>query len=118
MHTDTDIKSVDLTKYNPINSEVYSNGMLIEKIDTRDLLSEKALKLAEYKNLCQELVLKQVPIYKQMNILSGRETNQSEIDKANTTVDSMRTEYQLKKAAILAVETLEDLDKIIWTKYE
>ncbi len=112
------LSAVELKDYVGKKLEVSDGrGNVVERVDSRDIASEKKRKLEEFKKLGFEEAASTLPITDQLNIIlsfiAGTISRAEVVAKIKAVSDS-KTKYAEKKALVLAAKTLDELEKVTW----
>jgi hypothetical protein len=109
-----ELPKVDLSNYRGKRYELFdSNGNLIESSDTRNIDCEKALKVKELKERCEKEILKNAPIYKQLNASAGRLTKE-ETSQVNQAITQCRDKCKNKIQLVIDEADIDKLQHIQW----
>jgi hypothetical protein len=110
--TNLDADSLDENTYRGVKYELCDGkGNVLFRQDTRDLKFEQLAKLRIINDKASEDILENAPLYKQLNSLAGRLTDNEE-SELNTHINNIRTAVRANKLKVMQAATLDELDKI------
>lgn len=92
-------------------TEIYSNGQLVSVVDTRDIESEKASRVAAWRESFSFAIAAAYPPHRQLNAALGI-LDDAEKSRLVAGIEYLRAAYAAHKQAISAAETLPELDAI------
>ena len=89
------------------------NGNLIDVVDTRNLEDEKQRVITELKEQVAKEMEQQAPLFEQINALEGR-YDATKAKSVRDKVNEIRGRYLAKRDAVLAMDVIEDIEKVGW----